>query len=450
MLESSVLSLSANGRLACDVSRMSKSFDHQALESKWQAYWETHRPFRASDDPSKPKFYCLDMFPYPSGSGLHVGHLEGYTATDIVSRYKRMCGFNVLHPMGWDAFGLPAEQYAVKTGVHPAITTAQNIATFKRQMKRAGLSYDWERELSTTDQDYYRWTQWIFLKLFERGLAYVAEVPVNWCPALSTVLANEEIVDGKSEVGGFDVIRKPMRQWVLKITAYAERLLEDLSLVEWPTSTLEMQKNWIGRSIGAEVDFALADAPGHLRVFTTRPDTLFGATYMVLAPEHPLVEVVTTPSHRAQVMEYRDAAARKSDLQRQELEKVKSGVFTGGYAINPVNHERLPIWIADYVLMSYGTGAIMAVPAHDARDWAFAMQYRLPIREVIHGGQVDKAAFVDTDRGRVINSTTPDGSCSLDGLLPGDAIPKMTTWLETVGKGKKTINYKLRDWLFAR
>ncbi|HNN44371.1 MAG TPA: class I tRNA ligase family protein, partial [Nitrospira sp.] len=337
---------------------MSKSYDHQVVESKWQTYWETHRPFRASDDPSKPKFYCLDMFPYPSGSGLHVGHLEGYTATDIVSRYKRMRGFNVLHPMGWDAFGLPAEQYAVKTGVHPAITTAQNIATFKRQMKRVGLSYDWDRELSTTDQDYYRWTQWIFLRLFERGLAYVAEVPVNWCPALGTVLANEEIVDGKSEVGGFDVIRKPMRQWVLKITAYAERLLEDLSLVEWPTSTLEMQKNWIGRSIGAEVDFALADVPGNLRVFTTRPDTLFGATYMVLAPEHPLVDVVTTPSQRTRVKDYREAAARKSDLQRQELEKVKSGVFTGGYAINPANQERLPIWIADYVLMSYGTGAI--------------------------------------------------------------------------------------------
>ena len=429
---------------------MSKTYDHQALESKWQAYWETHRPFRAMDDPAKPKFYCLDMFPYPSGSGLHVGHLEGYTATDIVSRYKRMRGFNVLHPMGWDAFGLPAEQYAVKTGVHPAITTAQNIATFKRQMKRVGLSYDWDRELSTTDQDYYRWTQWIFLKLFERGLAYVAEVPVNWCPALATVLANEEIVDGKSEVGGFDVIRKPMKQWVLKITAYAERLLDDLKLVEWPASTLEMQKNWIGRSIGAEVDFALADATGNLRVFTTRPDTLFGATYMVLAPEHPLVEVVTTQSQRTQVTEYRDAAIRKSDLQRQELDKVKSGVFTGGYAINPVSQERLPIWIADYVLMSYGTGAIMAVPAHDERDWTFARQYHLPIREVIQGGQVEQAAFTDTDRGRVINSTTPDGSLSLDGSLPSEAIPKMTAWLESKGKGKKTINYKLRDWLFAR
>ena len=429
---------------------MSKAYDHQALESKWQAYWEEQGSFRTTEDPSKPKFYCLDMFPYPSGSGLHVGHLEGYTATDIVSRYKRMRGFNVLHPMGWDAFGLPAEQYAVKTGVHPAITTAQNIGTFKRQMKRVGLSYDWSREFSTTDQDYYRWTQWIFLKLFQRGLAYVAEVPVNWCPALGTVLANEEIVDGKSEVGGFDVVRKPMKQWVLKITAYAERLLDDLKLVEWPASTLEMQKNWIGRSIGAEVDFPLADTTGNLRVFTTRPDTLFGATYMVLAPEHPLVDVVTSPLQRAQVKDYREATSRKSDLQRQELEKVKTGVFTGGYAINPVNQARLPIWIADYVLMSYGTGAIMAVPAHDERDWAFAKQYHLPIREVIQGGNVEDKAFTDTDRGRVVNSTTPDMFFTLDGLTPSEAIPKMTAWLETMGKGKQTVNYKLRDWLFAR
>ena len=429
---------------------MSRPYDHQAIETKWQAYWEQDRTFRATKDPARPKFYCLDMFPYPSGSGLHVGHLEGYTATDIVSRYKRMQGFNVLHPMGWDAFGLPAEQYAVKTGVHPTVTTAENIATFKRQMKRAGLSYDWDRELSTTDQDYYRWTQWIFLKLFERGLAYVAEVPVNWCPALGTVLANEEIVEGKSEVGGFDVIRKPMRQWVLKITAYADRLLDDLALVDWPASTLEMQKNWIGRSVGAEVEFALAGARGSLRIFTTRPDTLFGATYMVLAPEHPLVDAVTVPERRAEVTAYRDAAAHKSDLQRQELEKDKTGVFTGGHAVNPVNGERLPIWIADYVLMSYGTGAIMAVPAHDARDWTFTRTYRLPIREVISGGDVSKEAFVETGRGTVVNSTTPDGSFSINGLTPADAIPKITAWLESRGKGKKTINYKLRDWLFAR
>ncbi len=429
---------------------MAKGYDHHELEAKWQAYWEEHRPFRAMNDSSKPKFYCLDMFPYPSGSGLHVGHLEGYTATDIVSRYKRMKGFNVLHPMGWDAFGLPAEQYAVKTGVHPALTTAQNIATFKRQMKRVGLSYDWERELSTTDPDYYRWTQWIFLQLYQRGLAYVAEVPVNWCPALGTVLANEEIVDGKSEVGGFDVIRKPMRQWVLKITAYADRLLEDLKLVEWPASTLEMQKNWIGRSIGAEVDFALADTRGTIRVFTTRPDTLFGATYMVLAPEHPLVDVVTGVAQQAAVTAYREAAARKSDLQRQELDKEKTGVFTGGYAINPVNGERLPVWLADYVLMSYGTGAIMAVPAHDERDWAFAKTYQLPIREVIQGGHVQEAAFVATDRGTVVNSALPDGSLSLNGMKPAEAIPAITAWLEQNGTGKKAINYKLRDWLFAR
>jgi leucyl-tRNA synthetase len=361
-----------------------------------------------------------------------------------------MKGFNVLHPMGWDAFGLPAEQYAVKTGIHPAITTAQNIATFKRQMKRVGLSYDWDRELSTTDPGYYRWTQWIFLQLFKRGLAYVAEVPVNWCPALGTVLANEEIVDGKSEVGGFDVIRKPMRQWVLKITAYADRLLDDLSLVQWPPSTLEMQKNWIGRSIGAEVEFGIQGINGTIRIFTTRPDTLFGATYIVLAPEHPLVEVVTPATEREAVNAYRQTAARKSDLQRQELDKEKTGVFTGGYAINPVNQERLPIWIADYVLMGYGTGAIMAVPAHDARDWAFAKTYHLPIREVIAGGDVQKEAFVETDKGVVVNSTSPDGRFSIDGLAPVDAIPKITAWLESVGTGRKSVNYKLRDWLFAR
>ena len=429
---------------------MSKGYDHRSIESKWQQYWDEHRTFRVTDDPAKPKFYCLDMFPYPSGSGLHVGHLEGYTATDIVSRYKRMRGFNVLHPMGWDAFGLPAEQYAVKTGIHPVKTTSENIATFKRQMQRVGLSYDWERELSTTDPQYYRWTQWIFLKLFEQGLAYVAEVPVNWCPALGTVLANEEIVDGKSEVGGFDVIRKPMRQWMLKITAYADRLLEDLKLVEWPTSTLEMQKNWIGRSIGAEVDFALADRKGAIRVFTTRPDTLFGATYMVLAPEHPLVDVVVSDKQKAAVQAYREESAKKSDLQRQELEKEKTGVFTGGYAINPVNEERLPIWIADYVLMSYGTGAIMAVPAHDERDWAFAHQYALPIREVIAGGNVQEAAFTDTNRGTVVNSATSDNTFSINGLAPSEAIPKITDWLAKQGKGTRAVNYKLRDWLFAR
>jgi leucyl-tRNA synthetase len=420
------------------------------IEPKWQAHWEQHGTFRTRTEPGRPKFYCLDMFPYPSGSGLHVGHLEGYTATDIVSRYKRMRGFNVLHPMGWDAFGLPAEQYAVKTGIHPAITTAENIATFRRQMRRIGLSYDWEREINTTDPDYYRWTQWIFLQLFERGLAYVAEVPVNWCPALGTVLANEEVVDGKSEVGGFDVVRRPMRQWVLRITAYADRLLEDLKLVDWPTSTLEMQRNWIGRSVGADVEFPLDGGPGVIRIFTTRPDTLFGATYMVLAPEHPLVDTVTTPERRAEVGSYREAAARKSDLQRQELAREKTGVFTGGHAINPVNGERLPIWIADYVLMTYGTGAIMAVPGHDERDWEFARAFDLPIREVVAGGNVDEAAYIDLERGRAVNSTTPDGSFSIDGLPAAEAIARITAWLESAGKGRRAVNYKLRDWLFSR
>jgi leucyl-tRNA synthetase len=420
------------------------------IEKRWQAYWEEHRTFRAEARPSQPKFYCLDMFPYPSGSGLHVGHMEGYTATDIVSRFKRMRGMNVLHPMGWDAFGLPAEQYAVKTGIHPAITTAENIATFRAQMKRLGLSYDWSREVNTTDPEYYRWTQWIFLKLFERGLAYVAEVPVNWCPALGTVLANEEVIDGKSEVGDFDVVRRPMRQWVLKITAYADRLLEDLKLVDWPASTVEMQRNWIGRSVGAEVEFPLAAGNGRLRIFTTRPDTLFGATYMVLAPEHPLVPALTTAEHRAAVESYREAAARRSDLQRAELAREKTGVFTGGSCVNPVNGERLPVWIADYVLMSYGTGAIMAVPGHDERDWEFARAFDLPIREVVAGGNIEEAAFVDNQRGTVVHSTTPDGSFSIDGLAPAAAIDKITAWLEATGKGRKAINYKLRDWLFSR
>jgi leucyl-tRNA synthetase len=419
------------------------------VEPKWQRHWEEHQTFRAVDFSPKPKYYCLDFFPYPSGTGLHVGHLEGYVATDILSRYKRMKGFSVLHCTGWDAFGLPAEEYARRTGVHPAKTTQANIATFRRQMKRAGLSHDWSREVDTTDPDYYRWTQWIFLKLYERGLAYVAEVPVNWCPELGTVLANEEVVDGRSEVGGFEVVRRPMRQWVLKITAYADRLLDDLALVEWPASTLEMQRNWIGRSIGAEVEFALDGAPGALRVFTTRPDTLFGATYLVLAPEHPLVPVVTSAARRAEVEAYREATARKSDLQRQE-QKEKTGVFTGGHATNPVNGERLPIWIADYVLMGYGTGAIMAVPGHDERDWEFARVHNLPIREVVAGGNVEEAAYVDLERGVAVNSSTPDGSFSIDGMKAADAIASITAWLERTGKGRKAVNYKLRDWLFSR
>jgi leucyl-tRNA synthetase len=428
---------------------MSHFYPFSEVEPRWQRYWVEQKTFRATEDPARPKYYCLDMFPYPSGAGLHVGHLEGYTATDIVSRFKRMRGFNVLHATGWDAFGLPAEQYAVKTGVHPSITTRENIDNFRRQMRRAGLSHDWDREVDTTDPEYYRWTQWIFLQLYKRGLAFVADVPVNWCPQLGTVLANEEIVDGKSEVGGYDVVRRPMRQWVLKITQYADRLLDDLSLVEWPASTLEMQKNWIGRSIGADVDFALDGVKGRIRVFTTRPDTLFGATYMVLAPEHPLVDAVTAAAQKAAVGAYRDAATRKSDLARQE-EKTKSGVFTGGHAVNPANGEKLPIWIADYVLMGYGTGAIMAVPGHDERDWEFARTYGLPIREVVSGGDVQHAAYSDNESGRIVNSAAPDGTFSIDGLDPPAAREKITAWLAARGLGQRSVNYKLRDWLFSR
>ena len=428
---------------------MSKYYPFAEVETYWQQYWVANKTFRATEDTSRSKYYCLDMFPYPSGAGLHVGHLEGYTATDIVSRYKRMRGFNVMHVTGWDAFGLPAEQYAVKTGIHPSITTKQNIDNFRQQMRRVGLSHDWDREVDTTDPEYYRWTQWIFLKLYERGLAYISEVPVNWCPELGTVLANEEVIDGKSEVGGFEVIRKPMRQWVLKITEYADRLLEDLNLVEWPPSTYEMQKNWIGRSIGAEVDFALDGMNARLRVFTTRPDTLFGASYMVLAPEHPLVDIVTTSAQHAAVDAYRRASLRKSDLARQE-EKTKTGVFTGGYAINPVSGEKLPVWIADYVLMGYGTGAIMAVPGHDQRDWEFARTYGLPIREVVAGGDVTQAAHVDSEAGVMVNSAAADGALSLNGLDPQEAKTRITAWLTGRGVGRRTVNYKLRDWLFSR
>jgi leucyl-tRNA synthetase len=429
---------------------MTQRFPFAEAEARWQRHWEERRTFRAVDFSPRPKYYCLDFFPYPSGSGLHVGHLEGYVASDIFSRFKRMRGFNVLHATGWDAFGLPAEEYARKTGVHPAITTRENIDTFRRQMKRSGLSHDWEREISTTDPAYYRWTQWIFLRLFERGLAYVAEVPVNWCPELGTVLANEEVVDGRSEVGGFEVVRRPMRQWVLKITAYADRLLDDLKLVDWPASTLEMQKNWIGRSIGADVEFPIAGMNATLRIFTTRPDTLFGATYMVLAPEHPLVATLATPERRAEVEAYLEAATRKSDLQRAELTKEKTGVFTGSHCINPVNGERLPIWIADYVLMGYGTGAIMAVPGHDQRDWEFARAFGLPIREVVAGGDVAREAYVDLERGRAVNSTTRDGAFTIDGLEAPEAIEKITAWLEQAGKGRRSVHYKLRDWLFSR
>ncbi len=423
-------------------------YDPHSIEPKWQAHWAEHETFKtetpAPGAPSKPKYYVLDMFPYPSGSGLHVGHPEGYTATDIVCRYKRMRGFNVLHPMGWDAFGLPAEQHALKTGTHPRATTEANVAVFKRQLQRLGFSYDWAREINTTDVDYVKWTQWIFLKLYERGLAYIAEVPVNWCPELGTVLANEEVIDGKSEIGGFPVVKKPMRQWMLKITAYAERLLADLDGLDWSESIKEMQRNWIGRSLGAEAVFPIVGAPGEIRVFTTRPDTLFGATFMVLAPEHPLVSVLTTPEQADAVAAYQQRAANKSDLERTDLAKDKTGVFTGGYAENPVNGAPVPVWISDYVLMSYGTGAIMAVPGHDQRDWEFARTFDLPIVEVVAGGDISVEAFTDSADGVMVNSGM------LDGLRVPEAKKKITEWLEANGKGKGAVNYKLRDWLFSR
>jgi leucyl-tRNA synthetase len=418
-------------------------YNHREIEQKWQRYWDENKTFKVLNDDTKPKFYALDMFPYPSGAGLHVGHPEGYTATDIISRYKRMKGFDVLHPMGWDAFGLPAEQYALDTGRHPAEFTYKNIENFRRQIKSLGFSYDWDREFSTTDPDYYKWTQWIFLQLYKKGLAYVAEVPVNWCPALGTVLANEEVIDGKSERGGHPVIRKPMRQWVLKITEYAERLLEDLEELDWPESIKEMQRNWIGKSTGAEVVFAVDGHPDlNLTVFTTRPDTLFGATYCVLAPEHEYVGAITTEEQRESVKLYQEKAARKSDLERTDLAKEKTGVFTGAYAINPVNGAKIPIWIADYVLAGYGTGAIMAVPGHDQRDWEFAKQFGLPIIEVVQGGNPAEAAYVGD--GPHVNSGF------LDGMNNADAIAAMIRWLEENGKGRKKVTYRLRDWLFSR
>jgi len=522
-----------------------RQYPFHLIEPKWQQTWEHQQAFRAFNPGDEipanhpfaqrhklsgkaaatqlpPKFYILDMFPYPSGAGLHVGHPEGYTATDILARYRRACGFNVLHPMGWDSFGLPAEQYAVKTGQHPRKTTDENIANFTRQIKSLGFSYDWSRELATTDPDYFKWTQWIFLKLYnswfnpvtnkaepiemlkypedliaqtkrneridavggERGdkqlqevantgralveilmreyrdskrLAYVSEAPVNWCPELGTVLANEEVIDGKSEVGGFPVIRKPMRQWMLRITAYAEKLLADLDTIDWSDSLKEMQRNWIGRSEGAEVDFQVASSSEKIRVFTTRPDTLFGATYMVLSPEHKLVTQLTTTEQKKAIEDYKAFAAGKSDLERTELAKEKTGVFTGAYAINPVNGEKIPIWIADYVLASYGTGAIMAVPAHDERDFEFATKFALPIIEVVKPlvasdalrpgtGRAPSEAFCEP--GTAMNSTGPE--ISITGLPTPEAKKKITDWLEEKGLGKKTINYKLRDWLFSR
>ncbi|KHF39693.1 leucine--tRNA ligase [Halalkalibacter okhensis] len=419
------------------------SFSHDQIEKKWQQYWEENKTFKTTEEPEKPKFYALDMFPYPSGAGLHVGHPEGYTATDILSRMKRMQGYNVLHPMGWDAFGLPAEQYALDTGNDPAVFTEQNINTFRRQIKSLGFSYDWDREINTTDPNYYKWTQWIFTKLHEKGLAYIDEVAVNWCPALGTVLANEEVIDGKSERGDHPVERRPMKQWMLKITAYADRLLEDLEELDWPESIKDMQRNWIGRSEGAEVTFKVDGHEGEeVKVFTTRPDTLFGATYMVLAPEHKLVDVITTAEQQEQIDAYKAKVAAKSDLERTELSKEKTGVFTGAFAVNPVNGERIPIWIADYVLVSYGTGAIMAVPAHDERDYEFAKTFDLTIREVVAGGNVEEEAY--TGDGEHVNSDF------LNGLDKDTAIRNMIEWLEANQYGKKQVTYRLRDWLFSR
>jgi leucyl-tRNA synthetase len=469
------------------------SYNPKAVEPRWQRFWEENKTFRTPDASDKPKYYILDMFPYPSGSGLHVGHPEGYTATDILARYKRMRGFNVLHPMGWDAFGLPAEQFAIETGTHPEVKTKENIDTFRRQIKMLGFSYDWDREISTTDTKYYRWTQWIFLQIFDtwydpekkRGrpiaelpipaevrakgdaavreyrdskrLAYQAEVPVNWCPALGTVLANEEVQDGKSERGGHPVIRMPLRQWMLRITAYAERLLEDLNQVDWPEPIKEMQRNWIGKSEGAEVDFHLAASSGNkdikIRVFTTRPDTLFGATYMVLAPEHPLVNLIAQLPQQDAVKKYQEEAAHKSDLERTELAKKKTGVFTGACAVNPVNNEKVPIWIADYVLSTYGTGAIMAVPAHDERDFEFATQFKLPIRTVVMPSgewMRETGSTLDNLKKPYVEVGTAVNSGQFDGLSTPEFKKKITAWLTERGLGVAKVNYKLRDWLFSR
>jgi len=479
-----------------------KPYPFDVLEPKWQAHWDANQTFRVANpgdpgfDPARPKFYVLDMFPYPSGAGLHVGHPEGYTATDIIGRYKRMCGFNVLHPMGWDSFGLPAEQYAIKTGQHPAVTTAQNVAKFKAQLQKIGFGYDWTREVATSDPAYYRWTQWIFLQLYNAWfnpetrkaepistfiaahpgenpdrvrLAYVSEAPVNWCPGLGTVLANEEVIDGKSEVGGFPVERRPMRQWMLRITAFAQRLIDELDGLDWPESIKLLQRNWIGRSEGAEVHFQVADSDRPITVFTTRPDTLFGATYMVLAPEHRLVDEITTEDQWPAVRDYRERTARKSDLERTELAKDKSGVFTGAYAVNPVNGERIPIWVADYVLLGYGTGAIMAVPAHDERDLEFAQKFELPIKIVVQApGKSAEESIGFCENGIAINSplsvdrktmfedsTECDDGIAIDsphinGLPTPQAKAKIGAWLEEHGLGRPTVSFKLRDWLFSR
>ncbi len=470
------------------------SYNPAAVERRWQQFWEANKTFRTPDPGTseaagKPKHYILDMFPYPSGSGLHVGHPEGYTATDILARFKRMNGFHVLHPMGWDAFGLPAEQHAIATGEHPSINTQNNVNTFRRQIKSLGFSYDWDREVDTTDPNYVKWTQWIFLTIYDtwydadqkkgrpiselpipdavravgeqavreyvdgHRLAYQSEVPVNWCAELGTVLANEEVIDGKSERGGFPVVRMPLKQWLMRITAYAERLIDDLEPLDWSESIKQMQRNWIGKSEGAEVDFAVANHDAEIRVFTTRPDTLFGATYMVLAPEHPLVERISTPQQAKAVQAYQEAASRKSDFERTEVAKTKTGVFTGVYAVNPVNGEKIPVWIADYVLATYGTGAIMAVPGHDERDFEFAKQFNLPVRTVVTpndkwlketGSTLNDLKEAYTDDGVAVNSGM------LDGLNTADAKARITAWLVAEGKGEAKVNYKLRDWLFSR
>ena len=442
-------------------------YDHQAIEKKWQNFWENNKTFKVNVDPSKPKYYVLDMFPYISGAGLHVGHVLGYTATDIIARYKRQKGFNVLHPMGWDSFGLPAEQHAIRTGTHPAETTEINLTNFRKQLKALGFSYDWDREFGTHEPTYYKWTQWIFTKLFEKGLAYEAEMPVNWCPALGTVLANEEVEDGKSKEGGHEVVRRPLRQWVLKITAYADRLLKDLDLLDWPESLKRLQRNWIGRSEGTQINFKVKSSEEQISVFTTRADTLFGATYMVLAPEHPLVAKITTESQKELVELYQKKAALKSDMDRTDLSREKTGEFTGAYAINPVNNEEIPIWISDYVLIGYGTGAIMAVPSHDERDYDFAKAHNLKIIPVFdpnieaHPELVPENLSHEELREQVITGNhcwCGEGSCinssneeiSLNGMRVKDAIETMTNWIEEKGYGKKAVSYKLRDWLFSR
>ena len=424
-------------------------YNHKKIEKKWQRIWDEEKTFRTDASRDREKCYVLDMFPYPSGSGLHVGHPLGYTATDIYSRFKRLNNFNVLHPIGWDAFGLPAEQYALKTGTHPGVTTEKNINRYREQLKMLGFSYDWDKEVNTTDPKYYKWTQWIFLQLYNKGLAYEAEVPVNWCPELKAVLSNEEVVDGKSDIGGHPVERLPMRQWMLKITDYAESLLNGLDDLDWPESVKELQKNWIGKSEGCEVNFKVNNLNIDISIYTTRPDTLFGATYIVLAPEHPLVDKLVAEAQINDVNNYKRVSSLKSDFDRGELNKEKTGVPLGAYAINPVNNQKIPIWIADYVLMSYGTGAIMAVPAHDERDYEFAKKFNLQITEVVSGGNIEVEVYTDTSNGVMVNSSNGEG-LNLNNLKVNEAIKVVIDWLEKEDLGKKKTQYKLRDWLFSR